>query len=218
MKTMLATPASLAIDNIERLIALRDERMEKSPSPAFYPKGAIWFAKASISTQLCNLIDSDLKTAASQGKNSTEVFVIGNDGSYFEVGDEIWKKSILSWTDNGNTRIKYLLLSPLPTVVKKIATFVQNAKRPDLIEFCTLMPDAKLPEVVKGLKRHWQTHHFVLGYDPKFLWMEANHPANSKEAYDCAYLNSTVCESSPDWEICRNAVETAKPYLRPLAV
>ena len=144
-----------------------------------------------------------------------EIFIVGTDASYFEVGDEAWKKFLLRWSDAELVNFKYLFIDLDDQGKDRLAKFKRNATKPELINFLTLGTNTDiLPEAVQYLTKCWTTEHFVIGMKgPKVLWMEAYHEPKKHIAYDCAYFKPEVCESSPDWEICKRSVETVAPYL-----
>lgn len=113
-------------------------------------------------------------------------------------------------------RFTYLLRSPKPSVKPKLAEFLGLAQRPELIKFVTFKDEKELPDRVKYLSTQWERQHFVIGLTTKFLWMEADHPPGKEDAYNCAYLSEAVCNSSPEWKICKSAVDAVTPYLEPV--
>lgn len=193
---------------IQELMDVRDNVMRSAPVD-YYPRVAQQFPKAALSSVLCKLADEELANIPAEG--ISELYVIGNEGSYLVKGNPRWREFLSKWADSGKVRISYFLRTPSKEVLSEIT----KLQSPSLQFFSPKGQDTdtELPATVRECLDNWNTHHFVLCKNPNFLWIEGNHPENSTEAYNCAFFDTRACQQSPEWEIYNNTAEHVWPHL-----
>lgn len=200
----------------ERFISMRNILREAVPVDFDYvPRGGEYFETAQISSKLVDLINKVWDNSPSE---SRQLFVLGNDGEYLSSGAALWRTFLVDAAKNINTKVVYILLNASKQVRQELKSLLQNVEGNQL---SLLEPKrgADIPEDIQLLFKRSETHHFVIGNSPKFLWLEGEHKRQENEATNCVFLDSNLCSTNPEWNIYFQTLKNKiLPNLVPMAL
>ena len=153
-----------------------------------------FYDEANIATDLVPNVEDHIEYAFQQGQKP-RIQAIGGDGKYFAKPGNMWSSSLADWGKRG-AAIDYLfMLKPCETAVEFLSDLSKDAK----VRTFEYQPERNAGE--SQLENHmslWKTFHYVLFHNPEQLWLEADHPADSLQAYGCQYLSPGAIRNSSD--------------------
>ena len=169
--------------------------------------------EAHVASHLTPLLLKDL-----QADDRPEIFFVAFDSAYFGLdANGTWFGTLSELLTKWHAKIDMLALSPglSPAVCQSLAHLTEIAERAgNGARFTVFEPIiGDLPPMVSRAFAKWQTHHFLWMDNPRMLWIEGDHPAESKVALNCQFFDREVAPRSIEWRLYEHSVAVVRNFL-----
>jgi hypothetical protein len=143
------------------------------------PQRRRYFQRATIAYDAGPLIDERMV-------RGSQLWITGADGLPIHKQDYVWHGYLDKWLAKG-VHISYVLVCPSQAALNRLME-LKTKHGSDRLNIYCLNPDRMEDGPDRETVKKMETFHFLLGDQPKLMWLERRHIPGTVIAEDCEFL------------------------------